>query len=116
MLERRIRARCSSACGDRVRRDVQVVRVLVVEGSRHVLPVVGQRRRDVLFAGDHHRRLGRHQLQERVEVLDRQQLGDVGAVGRVLERRDLRELAVLLRQLGGGRDLDQLGLARASAA
>ena len=40
-----------------------------------------------------------------------QQLGDVGALVGVLERRDLGQLAVLGGQLGGGRDLDHLGLA-----
>jgi hypothetical protein len=41
-----------------------------------------------------------------VEVLYRQELGDVGAVRFVLERRDLGELAVLLGELGRGGDLD----------
>ena len=46
-----------------------------------------------------------------MEVLDREQLGDVGPVGLVLERGDLGELAVLLRELGRRRDLDDLGVA-----
>ena len=46
-----------------------------------------------------------------MEVLDRQQLADVRAVLGLLERRDLGQLAVLLGELGGGRDLDELGVA-----
>ena len=46
-----------------------------------------------------------------MEVLDGEQLGDVGAVVLVLERRDLGELAVLLGELGRRLDLDQLGVA-----
>ena len=41
----------------------------------------------------------------------REQLRDVGAFGGVLERRDLGQLSVLLRELGGRRDLDHLGVA-----
>ena len=98
-------------CVDRVRIDVEVVGILVVERGAHVLPVVVQRRGHVLLARDQDRGVGGRQLEERVEVLDREQLGDVGAVGLVLERGDLRELAMLGRELGGGRDLDQLGVA-----
>ena len=47
-----------------------------------------------------------------MEVLDRQQLGDVRPVGLVLERGDLRQLAVLLGELGRGGDLDELGVAQ----
>ena len=46
-----------------------------------------------------------------MEVLDRQQLGDVRALGGILERSDLGQLAVLGRELGGGGDLDHLGVA-----
>ena len=46
-----------------------------------------------------------------MEVLYRQQLGDVGAVGLLLERGDLRQLAVLGGELGRRRDLDRVGLA-----
>ena len=45
------------------------------------------------------------------EAVDRQQLGDVGALLGVLERGDLGQLAVLGRELGRGRDLDRVGLA-----
>ena len=50
-----------------------------------------------------------------MEAVDRQQLGDVRAILGVLERRDLGQLAVLGRELGGGRDLDRVGARRASA-
>ena len=53
----------------------------------------------------------RREVEEGVEVLDRQQLGDVRAVLGLLERGDLGQLAVLGRQLGGGRDLDRVGVA-----
>ena len=96
-------------------RDVQVVGVLVVEGRGHVLPVVGERRRDLLVAGDQHGRVRADQLQERVEVLDREQLGDVRPLRRVLQRRDLGQLAVLGGQLGRRRHLDQPRRRRASA-
>ena len=88
--------------------------VTVVERGTDVLPVVGERRRDVLLAGDHDRRVLRRQLEERVEVLDREQLGDVGPVVLVLERRDLSELAVLLSELGRRLDLDEFGVAEGS--
>ena len=52
-----------------------------------------------------------HEVEQLAEVADRQQLGDVGALVGVLQRGDLGQLAVLGRQLGGGRDLDDLGLA-----
>ena len=54
------------------------------------------------------------QVEEGLEAVDGQQLGDVGAVLGVLERGDLRQLAVLGRELGRGRDLDRLGLAQAA--
>ncbi len=41
-----------------------------------------------------------------MEVLDGQQLGDVGALRGIFERGDLRQLAVLQRQLRRRRDLD----------
>ena len=46
-----------------------------------------------------------------MEVLDRQQLGDIGPLGLVLERSDLGQLAMLGRELGRGGDLDHLGVA-----
>ena len=45
-----------------------------------------------------------------MELIDRQELGDVGALVLVLERGDLGQLAMLLGQLGGRRDLDLLGV------
>ena len=46
-----------------------------------------------------------------MKVFDRQQFRDVRSVGLILERGDLRELAMLLSKLGGRRDLDGLGIA-----
>jgi hypothetical protein len=90
-----------------------VVGVVVVEGRADVLPVVGERRGDILLGGDEDGRVGR-QVEEGLESIDRQQLGDVRAVLGVLERGDLGQLAMLGRELGGGRDLDRLGLAQAA--
>ena len=92
--------------------DVEVARVLVVERRADVLPVVAQRRLDVLLGGDDDLRALRDQLEQRVEVLDRQQLGDVRAV--LVGRGDLGQLAVLGRELGRGRDLDAVGLPQAA--
>src|SRR4051794_24826788 len=63
---------------DRVRADVEVVGVLVVEGGADVLPVVGERRADLLVGGDDQRGVVRGEVEERLEAVDRQQLGDVG--------------------------------------
>ena len=90
-----------------------MVRVVVVEGGADVLPVVGERRGDLLLGGDDHRGVGGREVEEGVEPVDRQQLGDVRAVLGVLERGDLRQLAVLGGELGRGRDLDAVGLAQA---
>ena len=90
-----------------------MVGVVVVEGGAHVLPVVGQRRRDVLLGGDEDGGVGR-EVEKGLEPVDRQQLGDVRAILGVLERRDLRQLAVLGRELGRGGDLDRLRLAEAA--
>ena len=107
MLDSRIRARRVERGRDRVGRHVQVVGLGVVESGGDVLPVVGERRRDLLLGGDQH--LGASSptnSRNGLEVLDREQLGDVGAVLGVLERGDLRELAMFLGELGGRRDLD----------
>ena len=96
---------------DGVRVDVQLARVAVAEGGADVLPVVGERGRDVLLAGDHDRRVLRGQRQERMEVLDREELGDVRPVVLLLERCDLRQFPVLLGQLRRGLDLDHLSVA-----
>ena len=71
--------------------------------------MVAQRRLDVLLGGDDDLRALGDQVEQRAEVLDRQQLGDVRAV--LVGRGDLGQLAVLGRELGGGRDLDAVGLA-----
>ncbi len=54
----------------------------------------------------------RSDVEQRVEAVGRQQLGDVGALVGVGQRRDLGGLAMLGRELGGGRDLDRLELAQ----
>ena len=88
-----------------------MVRVLVVEGGGDVLPMVVERRRDVLLARDDQGRVRRSELEEGMEAVDRQELGDVGTVLRVLEGGDLRQLAVLLGELGRRGHLDLLGVA-----
>ena len=65
-----------------------------------------ERRRELLLGGDQQLRVGTEQVEQRAEAIDRQQLGDVRAVRLLLERGDLRQLAVLGRELGRGRDLD----------
>ena len=97
---------------DAVGLDVEVVGVRVVEGGADVLPVVAQRGLDVLLGGHDHLGGPGHQVEQLAEVADRQQLGDVGALVGVLQRGDLGQLAVLGRQLGGGRDLHHVGLAQ----
>ena len=99
---------------DLVGLDVEVVGVLVVEGGADVLPVVGQGGADLLVGGDDERRVLRGEVEERLEAVDGQQLGDVGPVVGVLERGDLGEFAVLGGELGGGGDLDALRLAEAA--
>ena len=74
--------------------------------------MVSERRLDVLLGGDDQLRALGQQLQQLAEVLDGQQLGDVGPV--LVGGRDLGQLAVLGRELGGGRDLDELGLPQAA--
>ena len=111
MLDSRSGLRASSASVIVLRLDVEVVRVGVVEGGADVVPVVAQRRLDVLVGGDHDVGVLGQQAEQVAEAVDGQQLGDVGAALLVLERGDLRELAVLGGELGGGRDLDALPLA-----
>ena len=96
---------------DAVGLDVQVMRVAVVERGADVVPVVAQRRLDVLLGREHELGLVRDQVEQVAEVVDGQQLGDVRALVGALERRDLCELAVLGGELGRGRDLDHLGRA-----
>ena len=74
--------------GQAVRMDVEVVGVLVVEAGRHVLPEVAQRRRQLLLGRDRHERVLRHQVEQLAEAVDRQHVGDVGAlVGLAWRRR-----------------------------
>ena len=108
---RRTRARGAQRLFDRLGRDVEVVGVGVVERGAHVLPVVGERRGDLLLRRDQDERVVGRELEERVEAVDRQQLRHVGPVVFVLERGDLGQLAVLGRELGRRRDLDRVGLA-----
>jgi hypothetical protein len=89
-----------------------VVGVGVVEGGADVLPVVGQRRLDLLLGGDDDLGVARGEVEERLEAVDGQELRDVRAVLGVLQGGDLGELPVLGGQLGGGRDLDGVQLAQ----
>ncbi len=89
-----------------------MVGVLVVERRAHVAPVVLQRRRQLLLGGHHQFRARRDQVQQRAEAVHRQQLRHVGALLLRLQRRDLRQLPVLGRQLRRGRDLDLLRVAQ----
>ena len=81
MLDRRSAARRSSVSAEAVRVDVEVVGVLVVEARGHVLPEVAQGGRQLLLGGDHHERLVGHQVEQLPEAVDRQHVGDVGALG-----------------------------------
>ena len=101
-----IRARVAQRRFDLLGGDVEVVRVLVRERRADVAPVVAERRRELLLGGDEQLRVGAEQVEQRAEAIDRQQLGDVRAVRLLLQGGDLRELAVLGRELGRGRDLD----------
>ncbi len=110
MLLRRSAARSSRREVSVLRAHVEVVGVGVVEAGGHVLPVVGQRGRDLLLGGDGHQAVLRQQLQQLAETVHRQQLGDVGAVVLVADRCDLRELAVLGGELCRRGDLHAVGL------
>src|SRR4051812_5248828 len=100
--------------GDRVGLDVEVVGVVVVEGGADVLPVVGERGADLLLGRDDDRGVLRREVEERLEAVDGEQLGDVGSVVAVFERRDLCHLAVLGGELGCGGDLDMVRVAEAA--
>ena len=60
--------------------------------------------------GEHDRGVVGNQLHDGAEALDRQDVGDVRPLVALLGRRQLGELAVLGVELGGGGDLDSLGL------
>ncbi len=105
---------------DDVGLDVEVAGVLVVERGGDVLPLVVQRRGDLLVGDQHDDRVVGHQVEEATEAVDRQQVGDVEvlvaaggllALGPAQRRGDLRRLAVLGGQLRRRRDLDPLELA-----
>ena len=100
------------------------------EGGADVAPVVAESGLQLLLGGDQDLRLRRDQIQQRAEAIDRQELGDVrpslavvilaGCCPRAVRLRSLRvgdrglgerlRRAMLLRQLGGGGDLDLLRL------
>ena len=82
-----------------------------MERRADVVPVVAQRRLGVLVGGDDQLGLAGDQVEQVAEAVEREQLGDVRALVGLLERGDLGELAVLGGELGGGRDLDELGVA-----
>ena len=84
---------------------------------RHVLPVVGERRLDLLGGDEDDRGVVGDQVERRVEAVERQQLGDVGgrSPSSAPQRRDLGQLAVLGVELGRGRELDRARPRRASA-
>src|SRR3954451_7002490 len=100
--------------GDVVGLDVEVVRVRVVEGGADVLPVVGEGGADLLVGGDDEGGVAGREVEERLEAVDGEELGDVGPRVRVLERGDLGHLAVLGGELGGRRDLDLVRVAQAA--
>ena len=54
---------------------------LVAERRAHVAPVVVEHRLEVLLGGDHQLGVRADQVEQRAEALDRQQLGDVRALG-----------------------------------
>ena len=94
--------------------DVEVAGVVGVHRGRRVLPVVAQRRLDLLGGDeDHGGRVG-DEVERGAEAVERQDLGEArrlpSLLGR-LHRRQLGELAVLDVELGGRRQLDPLGVA-----
>ena len=72
--------------------------------------MIVERRADLLGGGEHDRRRLADQIERGAERVDGQDLGDARALA-VLLGGDLRQLAVLERELGGGVELDPLGLA-----
>ncbi len=85
-----------------------------MERRADVLPVVGEGGLDVLLGGDEDGGVLRGEVEEGMEAVDREQLGDVRAVLGVFQRGDLGQLAVLGRELGGRRDLDDVRVAEAA--
>ena len=110
MLESRsARARVEGG-GQTLGRHVEVMGVGVVEARGHVVPEVAQRGRQLLLGRHHHEAVGGYQVQELTEAVDRQQLGDVGPLALLADRRDLGQLTVLGAQLGGRLDCHPLDL------
>ena len=87
-----------------LRRHVELVRVVIVEGCTDVGPVVAKRRRDLLARTDDQRGLGTGKLEQRLEAVEGKQLGDIGALA--VARLGRQERPVLERELSRGCDLD----------
>ena len=79
---------------------------LVVTSSQQV----AQGGRQLLLGRDRDERVVGHELEQLLELVDRQHVGDVGALRGLGRGGDLGQLAVLGGELGGGRDLHALGL------
>ena len=98
--------------------DVEVLGVVGVHRRGRVLPVVAQRRLDLLGGGEDDGGVVGDQVERRAEVVERQQLGQVrellALLGR-LQRRQLGQLAVLGVELGGRGQLDHARPRPASA-
>ena len=74
--------------------------------------MVGERRGDLVDRALHDRRALGNQVEERLEAINRKDLGDVRSLAGVLVERQLGELAMLGGELGGRRQLDDLRLAQ----
>ncbi len=95
--------------------DVEVLGVIGVHRRGDVGPVVAQRRLDLLGGGEDDRGGRGDQVERGLEVLQRQQLGEVRRLAALLgrfQRRQLGQLAVLGVELGRRRQLDHPGLAK----
>ena len=101
---------CLERLGQPVRVDVEVVGVVVVEARGDVLPQVTEGGRELLLGCDRDERVVGHELEQLLELVDRQHVGDVGTLRGLGRGGDLGQLAVLGGELGGRRDLHALGL------
>ena len=109
--------------GARVQRpgdvDVEAARVLVLHRGDRVLPDVAQGGLDLLGGGEDDGGVVGDEVERGAELVERQELRQVGAApspspfGRLLGG-ERGELAVVGVELGGGRQLDHLGLAEAA--
>ena len=94
--------------------DVEVAGVIGMHRCRHVVPVVGQRRLDLLGSSEDDRSPVGDEVEGCPELLERKDLGEAwrltSLLGR-LHRRQLGQLTVLDVELGRGGELDPLGLA-----